>query len=59
MAETKNFDRLWETYPHTTLEASEEYVGLNPGEFGNVAINSEFVGLARSNATLYSPCRNK
>ena len=19
MAETKNFDRLWETYPHTTL----------------------------------------
>lgn len=47
MAETKNFDRLWETYPHTTLEASEEYVGLNPGEFGNSEIGHMTIGAGR------------
>jgi len=38
MADTKNFDKLWNTYPHTTLHASEEYVGLNHGEFGLMII---------------------
>ena len=38
LADTKNFDKLWNTYPHTTLYASEEYVGLNAGEFGNSEI---------------------
>lgn len=47
MADTKNFDRLWEAYPHTTLYASEEYVGLNPGEFGNSEIGHMTIGAGR------------
>ena len=47
MANTRNFDRLWETYPHTTLYASEEYVGLNPGEFGNSEIGHMTIGAGR------------
>ncbi len=47
MADTKNFDRLWEKYPHTTLYASEEYVGLNPGEFGNSEIGHMTIGAGR------------
>lgn len=44
MADTKNFDKLWNTYPHTTLYASEEYVGLNEGEFGNSEIGHMTIG---------------
>ena len=47
MADTKNFDRLWNTYPHTTLYASEEYVGLNEGEFGNSEIGHMTIGAGR------------
>lgn len=47
MADTKNFDKLWETYPHTTLYASEEYVGLNEGEFGNSEIGHMTIGAGR------------
>lgn len=47
MADTKNFDRLWEQYPHTTLYASEEYVGLNSGEFGNSEIGHMTIGAGR------------
>lgn len=47
MADTKNFDRLWESYPHTTLYASEEYVGLNEGEFGNSEIGHMIIGAGR------------
>lgn len=47
MADTKNFDKLWETYPHTTLFASEEYVGLNKGEFGNSEIGHMAIGAGR------------
>ena len=47
MADTKNFDRLWNTYPHSTLFASEEYVGLNPGEFGNSEIGHMTIGAGR------------
>ena len=47
MADTKNFDRLWETFPSTTLYASEEYVGLNPGEFGNSEIGHMTIGAGR------------
>ena len=47
MANTKNFDKLWETYPHTTLHASEEYVGLNEGEFGNSEIGHMTIGAGR------------
>ena len=47
MADTKNFDRLWETFPHTTIFASEEYVGLNEGEFGNSEIGHMTIGAGR------------
>ena len=47
MADTKNFDKLWDTYPHTTLHASEEYVGLNEGEFGNSEIGHMTIGAGR------------
>ena len=47
MADTKNFDRLWQTFPHTTLFASEEYVGLNEGEFGNSEIGHMTIGAGR------------
>ncbi len=47
MADTKNFDRLWNTYPHATLYASEEYVGLNKGEFGNSEIGHMTIGAGR------------
>lgn len=47
MADTINFDKLWEKYPHTTLFASEEYVGLNPGEFGNSEIGHMTIGAGR------------
>lgn len=47
MADTKYFDRIWETYPHTTLYASEEYVGLNAGEFGNSEIGHMTIGAGR------------
>ena len=46
-ADTKNFDRLWNKYPHTTLYASEEYVGLNAGEFGNSEIGHMTIGAGR------------
>jgi len=47
MADTKNFDKIWENYPHTTLYASEEYVGLNEGEFGNSEIGHMTIGAGR------------
>ncbi len=47
MADTKNFDRLWNNFPHTTLYASEEYVGLNAGEFGNSEIGHMTIGAGR------------
>ena len=34
-AETPVFDALWETFPHTQLEASGEAVGLPRGQIGN------------------------
>lgn len=47
LADTKNFNRIWNNYPHTTLYASEEYVGLNPGEFGNSEIGHMTIGAGR------------
>ncbi|MGO9760214.1 MAG: 2,3-bisphosphoglycerate-independent phosphoglycerate mutase [Solirubrobacteraceae bacterium] len=35
LARTPVFDALWETYPHTTLEASGRAVGLPEGQMGN------------------------
>lgn len=47
LAKTENFDKLWENYPHTTLFASEEHVGLNEGEFGNSEIGHLTIGAGR------------
>jgi 2,3-bisphosphoglycerate-independent phosphoglycerate mutase len=47
LAETPNFDRLWQTYPHTTLEASGEAVGLPPGQMGNSEVGHLTIGSGR------------
>jgi 2,3-bisphosphoglycerate-independent phosphoglycerate mutase len=47
LAETPVFDRLWETYPHTTLKASGEAVGLPPGQMGNSEVGHLTIGSGR------------
>ena len=41
------FDRLWRTYPHTTLAASGEAVGLPPGQMGNSEVGHLTIGSGR------------
>jgi len=41
------FDALWESYPHTTLQASEEAVGLPKGQFGNSEVGHSNIGAGR------------
>lgn len=41
------FNKLWEEYPHSLLEASEEAVGLNPGQFGNSETGHQTIGAGR------------
>jgi len=47
MAKMDNFNKLWETYPHTTLYASEDPIGLKPGQFGNSEIGHMTIGAGR------------
>jgi 2,3-bisphosphoglycerate-independent phosphoglycerate mutase len=47
LAETPVFDRLWKTYPHTTLNASGEAVGLPPGQMGNSEVGHLTIGSGR------------
>jgi 2,3-bisphosphoglycerate-independent phosphoglycerate mutase len=47
LADTPVFDRLWQTYPHTTLEASGEAVGLPPGQMGNSEVGHLTIGSGR------------
>jgi 2,3-bisphosphoglycerate-independent phosphoglycerate mutase len=47
LAETPVFDRLWATYPHTTLRASGEAVGLPPGQMGNSEVGHLTIGSGR------------
>src|SRR3954470_11343122 len=47
LAKTPNFDRLWDSYPHTTLEASGEAVGLPPGQMGNSEVGHLTIGAGR------------
>lgn len=42
-----NFNELMKKYPHTTLYASEEYVGLTKGQFGNSEVGHETIGAGR------------
>jgi 2,3-bisphosphoglycerate-independent phosphoglycerate mutase len=47
LADTPVFDALWARYPHTTLEASGEAVGLPPGQMGNSEVGHLTIGSGR------------
>ena len=47
LAKKSNFDRLMATYPHTTLLASGEAVGLPDGQFGNSEVGHSNIGAGR------------
>jgi 2,3-bisphosphoglycerate-independent phosphoglycerate mutase len=47
LAETPNFDGLWQSFPHTTLTASGEAVGLPPGQMGNSEVGHLTIGSGR------------
>ena len=47
LADTPVFDKLWAEYPHTTLEASGEAVGLPPGQMGNSEVGHLTIGSGR------------
>ncbi|MGH3036231.1 MAG: 2,3-bisphosphoglycerate-independent phosphoglycerate mutase [Gaiellaceae bacterium] len=47
LAETPVFDALWQRYPHTTLRASGEDVGLPPGQMGNSEVGHLTIGAGR------------
>ncbi len=47
LADTPVFDRLWARYPHTTLKASGEAVGLPPGQMGNSEVGHLTIGSGR------------
>ncbi|MFC5471477.1 2,3-bisphosphoglycerate-independent phosphoglycerate mutase [Cohnella suwonensis] len=46
-AKKPNFDRLWDNYPHTTLTASGEAVGLPEGQMGNSEVGHLNIGAGR------------
>lgn len=46
-ANTPNFDRYWENYPHTTLTACGEAVGLPDGQMGNSEVGHLNIGAGR------------
>ena len=46
-AKTPHLDKLWETYPHTTLDASEKPVGLPEGQMGNSEVGHLNIGAGR------------
>ena len=47
MAKKPNFDYLWNTYPHSLLEASGELVGLPKGQMGNSEVGHLNIGAGR------------
>ncbi|MBA3347027.1 MAG: 2,3-bisphosphoglycerate-independent phosphoglycerate mutase [Actinobacteria bacterium] len=47
LARTPVFDRLWREYPHGTLAASGEAVGLPPGQMGNSEVGHLTIGSGR------------
>ena len=46
-AETPFLDYLWEKYPHTTMKASGEAVGLPEGQIGNSEVGHTNIGAGR------------
>ena len=47
LAETKNLDEIFKTYPHCKLGASENNVGLPKGQFGNSEVGHMCIGSGR------------
>jgi 2,3-bisphosphoglycerate-independent phosphoglycerate mutase len=47
LASTPIFDRLWRTYPHSTLDASGAAVGLPHGQMGNSEVGHLTIGSGR------------
>lgn len=47
LAETPYLDHLWQTYPHTTIAASGEAVGLPAGQIGNSEVGHTNIGAGR------------
>jgi 2,3-bisphosphoglycerate-independent phosphoglycerate mutase len=47
LAHTPVFESLWARYPHTTLAASGEAVGLPPGQMGNSEVGHLTIGSGR------------
>src|SRR6267378_3028133 len=47
LADTPVFDRLWAEYPHSTLRASGEAVGLPEGQMGNSEVGHLTIGSGR------------
>jgi 2,3-bisphosphoglycerate-independent phosphoglycerate mutase len=47
LADTPVFDALWERYPHGTLAAAGEAVGLPPGQMGNSEVGHLTIGSGR------------
>ena len=46
-ANKPNFDRYWNTYPHSTLHVSGESVGLPDGQMGNSEVGHLNIGAGR------------
>lgn len=46
-AKKPNFDRFWNQYPHASLVASGEEVGLPPGQMGNSEVGHLNIGAGR------------
>src|SRR5207253_9756486 len=47
LADTPVFDRLWREFPHTTLDASGEAVGLPPAQMANSEVGHLTIGAGR------------
>ena len=47
VARKPNFDKLWNTYPHTLIYASELQVGLPRGQMGNSEVGHLNIGAGR------------
>ena len=46
-AKKPNFDYLWNNYPHCTLRAAEEAVGIPKGQMGNSEVGHTNIGAGR------------
>ena len=47
LANKPNWDALWATYPHTLINASENFVGLPQGQMGNSEVGHLNIGAGR------------